>query len=472
MQQLAAGDLRAVGSLRTVAGKLTEDVAAKNPLLRRIKTAEILCYEMPGVAIYPKNHQEEITRSTQWLAAVEKADIAKVEEAERLGWLAYCTGKFDEAARWLQRAEPDTGLALWLRAKLLLREGKLDAATAAMARAIRKIPDAKIRNAEDGYYYGHDMPQRVAAGDYGLLLLARSDFLAGFHQFLQGNHWEDAAFVAERILTLAELRQLVNKEFPALAQDEQPTAEQENFWYDHWLKTDHRLQMRWLLGRRLVRAGELAAARPYLPLKYRETLDRYASALQRGENRKAAPDERARNLFEAATILRRSGMGLMGTEVEPDSALSEGMFPASEVWEERLNGKTMDSTGNPWSKEGWTGESAPRNQRLLLPVSATERKRLQANTVEPEKRFHYRYIAADLAWRAAKLLPDNDERTADVLNTAGNWLKNRDDAAADRFLQAMERRCPHTEIGKAAMQKHWFVDKAGPWSCTEAPEVP
>lgn len=464
LQQLATGDLRAVDSLKAVACKLTDD-AASNPLLRRIRTADILCYKLVNAG-YNTASSEASAESTKWLSAVEKGQVERVEESERLAWAAYCVGDYGQAERWLLRADPETGLALWLHAKLLLREGKLEAATAAMAQAIRKIPDAKIHSAEDDYYYGHDMPVRVAAGDFGLLLLARSDFLGAFHQFLQGNHWEDAAFVAERILTLGELRQLVDKEFPAIAQDEQPAKGQkdEDFWYDRWLQTDHRLQMRWLLGRRLVRAGEFAVARPYLPARYREALDRYAAALQRGENRKAAPEERARNLFVAAVILRRNGMELVGTEVEPDSTLSDGMFPASEVWEERVGGKTVDSAGNPWSSESWTGEHVPRDQKLFIPVSAAEHKRLEAHKVEPEKRFHYRYTAADLAWRAAKLLPDNDARTADVLNTAGSWLKDRDDKAADRFVQAIERRCQNTDIGQEVLKKHWFVDQEGPWS--------
>ena len=82
--------------------------------------------------------------------------------------------------------------------------------------------------------------------------------------------------------------------------------------------------------------------------------------------------------------------------------------------------------------------------------------------MKPGKRFHYRYIAADLAWRAAKLMPDNSEETARILHTAGGWLKVRDPDAADRFVQAIESRCARTEIGKATLKLHWFSpDAAG-----------
>ncbi len=43
------------------------------------------------------------------------------------------------------------------------------------------------------------------------------------------------------------------------------------------------------------------------------------------------------------------------------------------------------------------------------------------------------------------------------LNEIGSWLMNRDEAAADRFYQAIERRCAQTNLGKAAINRHWFV---------------
>ena len=465
-QQLAAEKLSAVDSLKAVACKTTEEQAASNAVLRRIKTAEILCYDTPTVSGYPKENEGELSQGLKWLAAVEKANVERVEEAERLAWLAYSMGKFEEAERWLRRADPETGLALWLRAKLAMRAGKVEAATALMSQAIQKIPtNDAIQKAEDAYYYGHEMPSKVAAGDLGLLRLARSDFLSAFHAFLQGNHWEDAAFVAERILTLSELRQMADKEFPAKAEDDQPSAKgEEKYWYDRAFTFDHRIPLRWLLGRRLVRCGQFAEARPYLPLQYRETLDRYADALKRAEMKKAKPENRAQALFDAALIARRNGMELMGTEVEPDSALSDGMFSAADVREERLKAE--------YAKRSYYPTSSIEIKKVVIPVTEPERKRLVSNKVEPEKRFHYRYTAADLAWRAAKLLPDNDERTADVLNTAGNWLKNRDDAAADRFLQAIERRCPNTEVGKEVLRTHWFVDRKGPWSSAAGPSSP
>ena len=56
--------------------------------------------------------------------------------------------------------------------------------------------------------------------------------------------------------------------------------------------------------------------------------------------------------------------------------------------------------------------------------------RVAASSPTPDKRFHYRYRAADLAWEAARLMPDNAPELAVLLCEAGGWLKARDPKAA------------------------------------------
>jgi hypothetical protein len=87
------------------------------------------------------------------------------------------------------------------------------------------------------------------------------------------------------------------------------------------------------------------------------------------------------------------------------------------------------------------------DDKKLLPATAD---------VQPALRFHYRYRAAELAWQAAALMPDNNEETAQVLWEAGSWLKDRDPRAAGRFYKALVRRCGQTALGKDADQRRWF----------------
>lgn len=54
------------------------------------------------------------------------------------------------------------------------------------------------------------------------------------------------------------------------------------------------------------------------------------------------------------------------------------------------------------------------------------------------------------------LLP-NHPSLALLYNTAGQWISADSPKAADRFYQAMVRRCGKTPEGQAADAKHWFL---------------
>ena len=51
-----------------------------------------------------------------------------------------------------------------------------------------------------------------------------------------------------------------------------------------------------------------------------------------------------------------------------------------------------------------------------------------------------------------------------MVNTAGLWVKDLKEKTGDEYYQVIERRCAKTQIGAAAISKHWFVDQQGPWS--------
>ena len=87
----------------------------------------------------------------------------------------------------------------------------------------------------------------------------------------------------------------------------------------------------------------------------------------------------------------------------------------------------------------------------MPPVGQDEKRRVARDEVHPPIRFHYRPPAADLAWKAAALMPDQQERTAQVLASGGQWLsRSGDDKAVDKFYRAILRRCGQTVIGQQA----------------------
>jgi len=445
-------------SEKAAAQKKTDEAllaSAKDALLRRLVTVHILATESSRSWIYEGGPQVS-KRCAHWLAAIKEAKLGKVEDAEYLGWVAYTAANYQEAAQWLALARGNTPAACWLRAKLQRREGKLEEAAKSMEQAWRAINDLKTYvgakadgpeaallaedEMEDGGGFSFS---ECAAGEFGLLRLARGEFVQAFDTFFKGGLNADAAFLAERVLTADELKATVDA-----LRDKPGTAN----------LAEKDAALRWLLGRRLVREGRCEEAARYLKPPYDQLLAHYLAAIKEGADEKLDKKQRARAWFAAAWLARYDGMELMGTEVAPDGFVSGGLFPSAEIAAQRQSGKY-----NPTAPVE-EGTPKPPPQPMVLKPTKEELRRLAKNKPAPDVRYHYRLIAGALAIKAARLLDDNTEELADVLNAAGNWVKAGDDKLGDRYYRMLETRCAKTEIGRAAIAKHWFVDRPGSWS--------
>ena len=150
-------------------------------------------------------------------------------------------------------------------------------------------------------------------------------------------------------------------------------------------------------------------------------------------------------------------MELMGTEGSPDGFALEGEFEFPNLAQQRRSGFYQTTRYEDGNEKTVT---AP----IAVKITKAELQRLKKNRISPEVRFHYRVVAGGLALRAAGFLEDDSAELADVVNTAGLWVKDRDEQIGNRYYQVLEKRCAKTDIGRAAMAKHWFVDQTGLWS--------
>ncbi|HET9375330.1 MAG TPA: hypothetical protein VFO40_10170, partial [Chthoniobacterales bacterium] len=430
--------------------------AAEDPLLRRLVTAHILATESSAALSEEGlwSGSPRVNRCGRWLAVIKDAHLDRVEDAEYLGWVAYTDGKYQDAARWLELAKHDTPAAYWLRAKLQLRAGRLEEAAKSMVQAWQSIESIETYTgwAGDSGDGENASPRtdgswsfaQFASGDLGALQIERAKFVPALDVLRKGGLWDDMAFVAERVLTADELKAYVNQ---------LPTQSRTTNSGDE----DTTGKLRYLLGRRLVREDRYKEAARYLRAPYDRVLDRYVKALKNGADENLPKLERARAWFTAAWLARHDGMELMGTEGSPDGFSLGGDFEFPDLAKQRQSG-VYEITRYVDGKDKTT--TLP----ITLKASKTELQRLAKNKITPDVRFHYRVIAGALAIRAAGLLEDNSAELADVVNTAGLWVKDRDERIGDRYYQILEKRCAKTDIGRAAIAKHWFVDETGPWS--------
>lgn len=432
--QFATGDDTAVNSLRFLVARLFEPSAsgqlaafAADARLRALPTAVLV-----------SNRENRFDASfdaraaTRWLAALEEARVRDDSQATPLALAAYRAGDIPACERWLRFAPADDDLALWLRAKLAIRDGRVEDAAAALSRLVRRSTAADgslgtLAVSYDSEYAPLPAPAHLRA-ELAVLKLASRDYAEALDLLLEGGRWEDAAYVAERVLTVDELKAFVathpEPTTPALPASAEVDEE--------YRPREPRRSLRHLLARRLVRHHRLTEARAYFPEKFAPIFDRFSTLLTAGRDRAQPSAVRSAALMEAARLLRREGMELRGTELGPDYAIWDGNFEA---------GVTLAS-----------------REALPSPYGATrdEHWRASAREAGQGQRFHYRYLAADLAWEAIALMPDETDATARALIEAGGWLKNRDARAANPFYQALVKRCGTTALGRTAAEKRWF----------------
>jgi tetratricopeptide (TPR) repeat protein len=438
--QLAGGDISAVNSLRVVMETVFNESAdlaplVSDPIFQRLGIAGAVCGMSPFSS--PRYlDKDEKDKGSRLLDAIEAAGAKNVRDADRVAWIAYARGDYARAQRWLARADANAPFALWLRAKFALRDGKVDAATKLLATAVTKLPvekEIKAYNVE-----GPALPPRDCAhGDLGLLRLSRSEFVAAFRLFLDGGLYSDAFYVADGVLTLEELKNFLEREGPKLPKPPAEGQPDNRVWHFYYYDNPKSV-LRQILASRFVRLGRYAEARPWLDAETQPFLDEFIAQLGRAQRKGASKDEQREGYWKAAKIMIQHG------------SLADYFDPVSMA--QRASGRVVDTGSYP---EFFLKYGKP--DRFEPPLAKVEQQRLKANS-KPELRRHYSsYLAADLGMRSAALMPDNEDATALRLNTIGLWLKEGDDAPADRIYQAIERHCAKTDLGKAAIKRHWFV---------------
>jgi hypothetical protein len=110
------------------------------------------------------------------------------------------------------------------------------------------------------------------------------------------------------------------------------------------------------------------------------------------------------------------------------------------------------------SKQDYGWKAYKSTQPLPLLSSAKECRILQTNPLWQAQRFHYRHVAAQMAWEAAHLLPKECDEASAMLGEAGAWLANRDPKDADKFYKEMIWKHWSQPTARKADAQRWFPE--------------
>ncbi len=204
------------------------DARLKDALTRRLLVAyalsrpgELLLVESGkssedwDAVVAAQNATTAPSASVALLRAVDALKLGEVEGADRLAALAYRNGDYDAAAAWAGKS--DAPLSQWVRAKLALRKGDDATARTALAAAAKAFPvDEQWSEGLGQEFDGYEAvePQCRAQAELGVLALGRGDYTLALAELFKARrlYWSDLAYVAERVVTVDELKTFVDAE--------------------------------------------------------------------------------------------------------------------------------------------------------------------------------------------------------------------------------------------------------------------
>ncbi|MDL3984288.1 tetratricopeptide repeat protein [Shewanella xiamenensis] len=409
--QSAEGDSSGYDSLLMLSRTLmAKNLLELKPLLQQPSVQQLLiAYWQSSANDFAFDGQlTEMGQQVAKILTIFPTDGLMLSQGDKLAAIYYQLGDYASAERLIALAKP-SGLTWWLTAKLMMQKGDQAQAAKAYAEAVRHFPTDM--NAAPATTSQQDAQQQAIEADaeqatycriraeQGVLSLERGEYVDALNQlFASGDeYWQDIAYVAERVLTTAELKLFIDEHVPVM-NFEYP---KDSDWYDSVEPLNNRL--RYLLGRRLLRESAIAEAPAYFSNPtLNANVQEYGKALTTAKSSKGI--ESARAYWTAAELARHQGMEILGFELAPDYSIYAGMFDL-------------------------------RDWYAADKLSDKEQQRISASQAIPDKRFHYRYQAAELASKAADLVPHNSQAYAALLCQATGWVLYRDDELAQRYYK-------------------------------------
>jgi hypothetical protein len=432
-EQAARGSDRGVNSLRHMADHVLSRPSLwqprmKDQTLQKVLTRYALFEADAAIEASRTSTEHEAEKAPlrtgaavlRWVDAVSRLPADALADPDTLAALSLALGRWDQARRLAVLR--DTTLAHWVQGKIALRDGD-----SALAVQQYRLAVDRLRSSEHPLPAGHSFVTEEGYGgnlsdvlqaEQGILSLSRGDFVQALDQLygVGGVYWAEVAYVAERVLTIEELKAYVDARVPGGA--DQPAQGPREAWPGRHPAA----QLRTLLARRLMRAHRYDEALRYFHADgddrftdphARLHAQAYVRALRQAP-RAWTKIGRAEALFEAATLMREHGMDIVGYELGPDGAIFDGAI--------------------------WVDMPRPEPASLSTPA---ERQRVAQSGPSSLPRYHYRALAADQAERAAANLPPRSEAYAVVMCWAASWrMASGDQKGAWRVYKTYVKRGP------------------------------
>jgi tetratricopeptide (TPR) repeat protein len=367
----------------------------------------------------------------------------KLAWPDRLAALAYRTGDFDFARTLI--SGQDTALAWWLKAKMLVADGKLAEAEVAYKKVVAMSPAMPDPNGLSPFN------ESAACGEMAQLERARGEFMVAMRNQLSCDRNDLGVadsplltYLAERVLTTKELQDIVERLPP-----DPPIKTSKVNDTDSW--TLHSA-----LAKRLMREGHYREAIPYANAVFSFPVTSEDPSFDTGMSDSLKTQH---DLIQAYATAR------------DNTKYASSAVNRAEAWYQlalltRVHHTQITDHDSPLYKEKATPDYPG--------VSSNELVRLKKNYATPDQDRLRWYIAYDDALKSSQLVPPRSQAYAAILCHAAHWMHqapSTDDrkpaevfkntyelylknGAYVRWGEAFGRHCPDPDF-KAAAKPAW-----------------
>ena len=455
------GDPTAVGSIAAIvrsASGGTHYLSFSDLAILPETRVAMACYVNLGATdTRDRLRPEYLREEAAWISYLEKIGVRHDPAFIRLAAGLHDVGALDSCARVLEMCPPGDGIVELIRAHLAFARHDRAAAMRHLTTAEQDLR-AKARRHQmilvGHFEYGLKNETEMMYGrvlvEQASLLLHEGDFLGTARKLrLSGMDLFNQEYVQCRLLTLQELKELAQEEYPEIQhlvrdfgideEDSDPMAKRDTPWA--WFRDDidgtWYASARITLARRLLQEGQARESVPYWDINTRPFARRYATELEIANDPSKIAQERGLAYWRAALILREK----------------------PHLW--------ACSGGHEWCDGKFVPPVAASNREQIRDerhVGDKEKARLVASKAwtSPRNSF-FRYGVAEHCQKAAELL--QGEQSAYALWFGALNLAYLDRQAAEPMRQKLIKDHASTKIGGQA------VAKKGLPRVVEAPEM-
>jgi tetratricopeptide (TPR) repeat protein len=465
-EQAAHGSGIGIDSLQQVAYEVLGDDAAVassicDPTVQQLLVDRLLADNAGPPEAYGSGSSGN-SQLGQVVSAAQKCRNQHLVDADQLAAIAYRSGDFNLAhSLAIQTTSP---LAMWVQARLAMQKGDVAEAAKFYAAASKAFPSSGDTSAADQW------AQALLVGENGVLTLSRGEYVDALEQLYPyaTSFWGDVAYIAERVLTVDELKTFVdthkdtqfnpaaspdNPSTPPASPDESSASEPSDEATASEPSDSEKGpgpvdQLRDLLARRLVRAGRYQEALNYAPALEVKSSSTPAAlpTVSPGGAAFAVSVSQAQSSPAIRPVAKPKLHRRRNLDSEPpNDAIAEYVQGLNDAKTARTNidrargwyraavlagnftsgNKIMGTEGTPDyfvqpALEGGSGPFALGADDKF--ISKGERQRYNDSAPRPNLRYHYIYVGANDAMHAADLLPPRSQAFAAVLCNATSWI--------------------------------------------------